>query len=238
VKGIYQVLLFAFLSSIIFFTYTYFAGSSFVISREVTNLIVPVKTLFKSYNSGLYSFPIFVDNFVIQQSFVASELQIQQWPAYILLIWLGIFISIGLAAITDLSRFWFVVGVVLFTILLVGLKLDYLVLFDRYDKVGLVVAFAIYFPSLYVFHFVKKDVSLLIRIGVNLLATLLFATIIYKFSYVSLPFLHLANYGIYVPLILTIIFTFMVGHEIISGLLRLNSGGALTGDGNGLYHFL
>jgi tetratricopeptide (TPR) repeat protein len=238
VKGIYQVLLFAFLSSIIFFTYTYFAGGSFVISREVTNLIVPVKTLFKSYNSGLYSFPIFVDNFVIQQSFVASELQIQQWPAYILLIWLGIFISIGLAAITDLSRFWFVVGVVLFTILLVGLKLDYLVLFDRYDKVGLVVAFALYFPSLYVFHFVKKDVSLLIRIGVNLLATLLFATIIYKFSYVSLPFLHLANYGIYVPVILTIIFTFMVGHEIISGLLRLISGGALTGDGNGLYHFL
>jgi lipopolysaccharide biosynthesis regulator YciM len=237
-KALYQVLLFVFLASMVFFAFTYISGSSFVINWEITNMVIPVKTLFDNYHLGLYTFPIFVDNFVIQQSFIASELQIHEWPAYMLLVWLGSFIIIGLSMITDLSRFWFLVCVILFTILLVGLKLDYLVLFDRYDKLGLGVAFVLYYPSLYIFHFVKKEVNLLKRIAVNFVATILFVIIIYKFSYVSLPFMHLANYGIYVPLILTIIFTFMIGHDIISGLLRLISGGALTSDGRSLYHFL
>jgi len=237
-KKLYRILLFILLGSILFYAFTYVSGNSFLISWEIVSIINPVKTLFKNYHLGLYSFPIYVDNYVVQQSFEASELQIHEWPAYILLIWLGVFLSFMLTLITDLSRFWFVVSVVLFTLLLIGLKLDYLVLFNQYSKVGLMVAFVLYYPTLYVFHFVKKDFSFLKRLGINLVATILFALIIYKFSHVNIPFLHLANYGIYVPLILTIIFTFMIGHEIISGLLRVIASGDLTGDKNGIYHFL
>ncbi len=237
-KTLYLILLFVFLGSIVFYTYTYLSGNGFVISWEVITSINPVKTLFQDYHLGLYDFPIFVDNYVIQQGFEASELQIHQWPAYVLLIWLGLFLSFILTLITDLPRFWFVVSVVIFTLLLIGLKLDYLVLFNQYNKMGLAVAFVLYYPTLYIFHFIKKDVDFLKRLGINLGATFIFAIIIYKFSSVSTPFLHLSNYGIYVPLVLTIIFTFIVGHEIISGLLRVIAGGALKGEKNAIYHFL
>jgi len=237
-KTLYIILLFIFLGSVAFYTYAYLSGNGFIISWEVMTSINPVKTLFQDYHLGFYDFPIFIDNYVIQQGFEASELQIHEWPAYMLLVWLGLFLSFLLTLITDLSRFWFVVSLVLFTLLLIGLKLDYLVLFNQYNKMGLAVAFVLYYPTLYIFHFIKKDVSFIKRLGINLGATLIFTIIVYKFSNVSTPFLHLSNYGIYVPLVLTIIFTFMVGHEIITGLLRVIAGGALKGEKNGLYHFL
>lgn len=236
-KTLYRVLLATFCISILMYATAYFIGSSYVINWEIATSVEPVKTLFDSYRLGIFEFPISIDNYVISQEFIASELQVNEWPAYLLLVWIGIFISIMLALITDLSRFWFVASVVLMTGLFVGLKLDYLMLFNLYEKIGLIIAFVLYFPALYIFHFVKQDIGFTPRLLTYLGATAIFALIIFYFSNVDIPFFHLVNYGIYVPLILTILFVFMVGHEIVSGFLRVITSGMLTGDKNGLVHF-
>ena len=123
-------------------------------------------------------------------------------------------------------------------VIFVGLKLDHLVLFNSYEKIGLFLAFALYLPSLYVFHFIKPDIKFTSRLAIHMGATVILGGVIYKFSGVSYPFLHMMNYGIYVPLILTIVFALMIGHEIIGGLLRIITYGALVGEKNGLVHFL
>lgn len=237
-KVLYQLLLIVFVGSILMYVLAYLAGSSFVINWEKETWIDPVNMLFDTYRLGVFEFPINIENYVISQSFIASELHINVWPAYVLLIWLGVFISILLAFITDLSRFWFVASVILLTVLFVGLKLDYLVLFNSYEKTGLIIVFLLYYPSLYFFHFVKTDIGFLPRLLTHLTATIIFALIVYFFSNVNLPFLHVINYGIYVPLILTILFAFIVGHEILSGFLRIITSGAVTGEKNSLVHFL
>jgi hypothetical protein len=106
---IYQILLSVFICSVIVYAFSYMAGSSVVISWEVENLIDPINTLLQSYRLGIFEFPININNYVISQSFIGSELSVNAWPAYILLIWLGIFFSLMLALVSDLSRFWFVV---------------------------------------------------------------------------------------------------------------------------------
>ena len=237
-KVIYKILLFVFFFSVLIYVFTYFLGSSFVINWEIETSIEPVKTLFESYKLGIFEFPISINNYVISQGFIASEFHVNEWPAYILLIWLGIFISIILALITDLSRFWFVVFVIIITVIFVGLKLDYLVLFNSYKKIGLVIAFVLYFPALYIFHFVKKEIGFIPRLLTHLCATAIFGVIIFNSSNVNYPFLHLVNYGIYIPLILTVLFAFIVGNEIVSGFLRIITSGGLAGDKNGLIHFL
>lgn len=237
-KVIYQLLLFVFVLSVMAYVFTYFSGSSFVINWEVNNVVNPVQTLFDSYRSGIFEFPIHINNYVISQGFIASELQVNEWPAYLLLIWLGIFISIILTLITDLPRFWFVASVVLLTVLFIGLKLDYLVLFNSYSKIGLGIAFVLYYPALYIFHFVKQDIGHVPRFLIHMGATLIFGVLIFYYSHVDLPFLHLVNYGIYVPLALTILFAFMVGHEIVSGFLRIITSGTLVGEKSGLIHFM
>ncbi|MCG8311291.1 MAG: hypothetical protein MI975_28140 [Cytophagales bacterium] len=237
-KTFYRALLLTFVASVLIYLLAYLGGSAMVIHWETEHVIAPVKTLFETYRLGIFEFPIYVDNYTITQSFVGSGLKVNEWPAYVLLTWLGIFICIVLALISDLGRFWFVASVILLTVLFVGLKLDYLVLFNSYEKIGLIVAVLLYYPSLYVFHFVKKEIGFLPRFATHLLATILFALIVRYFSQVNLPFLHLVNYGIYVPLILTILFAFMIGHEIMSGFLRVVTSGSVTGEKNGLVHFL
>jgi len=216
----------------------YFLGSSLVIQWELENIIKSVPTVWDTYWIGMYQFPITVDNYLISQNFTASELQVNVWPAYVLLAWIAVFLSVVLTFMPKLSRFWFVVSVVLFTLLLIGMKLEYLMLFNSYEKYGIAIGMALYYPLLYLFHFLRPNTSVSVRLASFLGATAVFAVIIYQFSHVPLPFLHMANYGIYVPLILTILFCFMVGHEIVSGLLAVISGSGLTGEKGGLYHFL
>lgn len=237
-RSIYRFLLLIFSVAILLYAFAYIRGSAYVINWEITNLIQPVNTLFASYHLGMFQFPIYVDNFVIMQNFAASDLQIHTWPAYALLIWLAVFISFILALMTDLPRFWFMASAILVTLLLVGLKLDYLVLFNQYNQVALVVAFVLYFSPLYIFHFLKKHTGFGFRLIVQLSVTAIFAFIIYKFSAVNLPFFHLVNYGIYVPLILTVLFIFMTGHEIVSAFLRVVSSNVLFGDKRSIFHFL
>jgi len=237
-KTLYQGLLFVFCASILVYIITYFIGSSFVINWEYETTIKPVKMLFDTYRVGIFEFPIHVNNYVITKGFVASELQVNELPAYILLLWLAVFISIILALITDLNRFGFIASVIIILVIFVGLKFDHLVLFNSYQKTGLFLAIMLYLPSLYIFHFVKPDVKFAIRLATHVAATIILGAVIYKFSGVSYPFLHLMNYGIYVPFILTIVFTFMIGHEIIGGVLRIITSGALVGEKNGLVHFL
>lgn len=237
-KQLYQLLLLIFLCSIVAYVIAYLNGSSLIIGWEVESMVDPVRTFFDSYRSGLYEYPIMIDNYVISQSFFASELRVLTWPAYILAVWFGIFISIIMALATRLSRFWFVVSVIMLTGMFVGLKLDYLVLFQSYEKIGVAVAICLFFPPLYIFHFVKREAGILIRIAAFMVASAIFALIIYFFSDVPLPFLHLVNYGIYVPLILTILFAFIIGHEILSGFLRVITAGTFTGDKNAIVHFL
>jgi hypothetical protein len=237
-KTLYQVLLFALVTSMIVFAFAYALGNNFLIEWEITNIISPVQTLFDSYYLGLYHFPIYVDNYVIQQGFEASELQILNWPAILLMAWLAFFFSFMLALITDLPRFWFVVAVVLFTAALLVLRLDYLILFGRYDKSALIIAFLLFYPSLYYFHFVNTDVPVFKRLIAYLLATVIFGLIIFQFSTIESPVLHVANYGIYVPLIITVVFTFMVGHDVIGALLQIVAHGSGKGDSSSSYHFL
>ncbi len=224
--------------AVLVYVFAYFSGSSFVIDWEVENVVHPVTTQFDSYRLGIFQFPILLDNYVITQSYVASDLRVNTLPAYLLLAWLGLLVSIMMALITDLSRFWFVAAVVLLTVLFVALNLDHLLLFGSYKKVGIIMAFVLYFPSLYVFHFIKKQIGFLPRLATHLAATVIFALTVYFFSGVPLPFLHLANYGIFVPLLLTVLFAIMVGNEIITGFLRVITSGALAGEKNSLVHFL
>ena len=71
-----------------------------------------------------------------------------------------------------------------------------------------------------------------------LVITLVFSGIIAFYAQVPKPFLHLASFGFYTPLLLTIVFIFMVGHEIVSTLLQIIANSGQTKTGRNLFHFL
>ena len=168
---IYLVLLSFLAMAIVCYGVAYLVGSSLVIHWELENIIKSVPTDWDSYWIGMYQFPIVVDNYLISQNFTASGLQVNVWPAYLLIGWMAIFLSVILTFMPKLSRFWFVVSVVLFTLLLIGLKLEYLMLFNSYEKYGIAIGMALYYPLLYLFHFLRPNTPVLVRLASFLGAT-------------------------------------------------------------------
>ncbi len=236
-KNLYKFLLLMLGAAILFYGIAYFAGSSFIIHWETQNQISPVKMTYDSYRVGLFEFPITIDNYVIAQQFFASDLQVNAWPSCLLLLWMGFFISMVMALIPQLGRFWFILSLGLVALFFAGLRLDFLLMFTAYSRAGLIAALVLYLVPLYIFHFVRKNVSFSKRLITFLAVTIVFALLIHQFARAPMPFLHLTNYGIFVPLLLTVLFVFMTGHEIISGVLKVvSSGGGINK--NSLMHFL
>ena len=67
---------------------------------------------------------------------------------------------------------------------------------------------------------------------------LLIALIIFQFAEVNQPFLHLANFGITGFLVLSLIFIFLIGHEIVFLILYLVTQSKGEAGGNNATHFI
>ncbi len=237
-KGLYLVSLGVLTLAILFFTMAYFNGASLIIEWLHQTGLKTVTILFDHYNVGLYDFPLKVESLAITQSFMPSDLLIHDWPAMILVVILALGFTILITLITTLNRFWYLIGMGLFTGILIFFKLDMLHFFGSYNKAGLIAALILFYPASYYFHFSAPGSSLVKRLFIFLIAMILFGLFIWIFADVNHKVLYLVNYGIYIPLALTILFIFIVGHEIISSLLTSISSTGNTKGKNHLFHFI
>jgi len=218
-KRIFQLLLMLLGASVVLWLFGYFYGARLLIQWETISKITTIPLLLDTWEFLGIPMSITVDQFLITQVFEGSDLEMVTWPAAVLLTVLASSLVVGLSLAVNLNRFWFLTSQVAFIFILVGFKLEQLLLFDRTDKVALILAFALYLPVGYYFHSLGENVRLSIRLLVYGLITALFAGIIHYFSGVEHPFLYLANYGIVIPLILTAVFILFTGHEVIYGFL-------------------
>ncbi len=235
-KQIYQIFILLLAASLIYYLVGYFWSSKLVIQWETISQIKAVPLVLEHFSFGGIPLGISADFYAITQVFEGSDLQLSTWPAHLLLISIALSLVLGLSICTDLSRFWFLVSQIIFIFILVGFKLEQLLLFDRTDKLALILAFVLYLPAGYYFH-ITKSVGLLPRILWYFLITLIFGAVIYFFSGVSTPFLYLVSYGITVPIAITVIFILFTAHEIIYGFLYLITRSNTPQSTNSFIHF-
>jgi len=220
-KRLFQTLLALFCAAVFTWLLCSIWSSRLVIQWETISKISTLDLLLQSWEYGSVPMDLKVDQYLITQIFEGSDLELVHWPALILLSVIGLCLVIGLSLAVDLGRFWFLVSQVAFIFMMVGFKLEQLLLFNRTDKVALILAFLLFLPASYYFHALKKDTPLSLRLATFTVITMVFAAIIYFYSGVSHPYLYLVNYGIPIPIALTVIFIVFTGHEIIYGFLVL-----------------
>jgi len=230
-------LLVIFLAAIFFLIVGIIQGESFVIDWQVLNIREPIDVIFHSFKKGFFNFDITGQNFILFQKFQGSLLQVNIAGTYFFLSLFFLAVIIYLSTVTALNRFWYIVAMGLFIIFMVNLKLEQLLLFDRIDRIPLIVSFCVYLPVSYYFHAINSNVGFLWKILAFTGITALFGIIIYFGAGVGHPFLFVANYGILGPLIITCAFILMISHEIISGFIYLITS-STTGNKNSLRHFL
>lgn len=220
-KLLYQFILAVFFVSIVYATVSYATGHSAIFDWELISVEEPIKVEVNSFKKGLFQFSTSVENYVLTQRMQGSELKVNVTAAWIMLIQLLIGVTFSLTLISTLPRFWYLVGMVIFIAFMVNLRMENLAVFGLYNKTALIISFIIFLPGSYYFHAVNPHADLLGRLAGFAGLVALFGIIIALFSQVSNPVLYLINYGIFGPLLITLVFILMISHEIVNGFIYL-----------------
>ena len=177
------------------------------------------------------------NSYVVRQNFLGSELQINLWPAHVLLVLVSIGLSVALSVVSSLGRLWYLLGMGLFCILVVSLRLEQVLLFGSIDKTGDVLIFLLFLPLSYYFHAVKPTIVLLRRFIAFLALFILVGLLVHLFAEVSNPFLYITNYGLPAFIGLSFLLIILVSPEIIAGILYLVTASNSEHSSKSLTHF-
>lgn len=188
------------------------------------------------FQKGPFDFTVRGNNYVIFQRQLGSMLETDVTVAYAYALFVAIFVIGMLAIISTLSRFYYLVGMGLFILLVVSISPEVLGVLGQYGKTFTIIVLALYcLPSFYIFYF-KTSTSFAVRTGVFAAITLLTWAIIYFFAATPLPFLFIGTYAAEVGLIASALFIITVSHEIVAGFLYAVSQG--NRKSKSLNHFL
>ena len=232
-RNFFLALLTIFSITIIWYLYAHFNGAALVIGWDTISQLDRVELVVDSFQVGLFEFNTTAENFVLNHYFQGSSLEVNPITSYLFLLLQSICLVVVLAVLPTFKRFWYIVGMVVFMAILLNFKLEQLQLFGQANNTALILILLLYIPLSYYFHAFNSRIGFFARLITFSALTILMAVMIYYFAQVNHPFLYLSAYGFFVPLIISVIFIFMVAHEIVVSFLFITSGTK-----NNIIHFL
>ena len=192
-------------------------------TNQIESESIPV--VVDSFNNFLYDFNVEVNQYLIFNSFDASKLQIIPWSWNLFLIFYGIAISLIVTAISTIEkRLYYYIGITLFSFLLIGLRIDALILFGSKNPYLIGVLVIPYLALSYYLHAFADHVGMFKRILSFLLLTTVLGFVSLKFSSLANPSVHLADYAAMGASALTILYILSVSHDNIWLIIKLTSG--------------
>lgn len=232
----YKIFLGIFVSCLLLLIYALLTGSSNIIDYEILLQSETVPVVVDTIEVFPFNMDVKVDAIIFNEWFGGTDLKISPFITYVYLFltWSG-FIAL-MAVSTNLKGFWYYFGTALLIVFVLSLRVEILELFGTTNQVGVIIALIIFLPLSYYFHSFAKYASPGRRILAFTVASLIFGGIILVGSNIEDPLLHFATYSLPSPIIITVIFIFMVAHEILAGLLSAVTSGNM-GEGN-WKHFL
>ncbi|MBO9701474.1 MAG: hypothetical protein J7604_14790 [Sporocytophaga sp.] len=224
-------------ASIYFFT-GWYLEDKLVIQWEVDSNAETLNTPVDTFVKHLFKYTVESDSYLLSQTFKGSNLHLYPLTSYI---YFGLSVAailLLLTTFTYLDLIWYGAAMLVFTLFLSTLKTDLLGVFKIYGNQFLAGMLVIYLIPSYYFQAFKKNTAFSIRLGVFTIITLILGIIIGKFSDVSNPFYYMANFGIAVPIALTMLFLFLISFEIINSFVFLTAGSKNMSGKNSILNFI
>jgi len=225
-----------FIFSLLFLWFSYFRAPAPALMWEYVEEQQLKEAPVHQFQLGPFDFTIQSDSYLIFERLLGSDLKPDHVSSYVFLGVLIAAVIMLLSVVTTLSRFWFFAGAGMFILFVASLRLEVLQLFGRTDKVFTVAVLLAYVPVSYYLNAVKSSASFLFRLFVLTAITLVFGVLVYFFSGVAKPFLHLSTTGITAAILFAVIFIMMVAHEILAGFIYVVS--SAKRPAKSLQHFL
>ncbi len=225
-----------FILSLLFFAYGYLKGPSAVIDWETYQHQHNLETVSHTFEVGNFELSVPIESFLTFEYLNGSSLKPTTFASYFFLFTVLACCLVMLAIITTLERFWFIVGMGLFILFAVSLRLEVLRLFDFSGRTIPILIMGVYVLIGFYFNTLRPASSFLLRLIVFTLPTILLGIVIHFFAAVDYPFLHLATAGYLPGLILSVVFILMIAHEIMASFVYVTSSG--TSSSKSLRHFM
>lgn len=218
-----------FLFSLIALWFFYFQGPYGIIDWEKIQEQKVIETTVHTFQLGPFQLSVPAESYVIREYLKGSDIHHNFAASYIFLGVLAFSIIVMLTIITTLERFWYLVGMSLFIIFLVALRLEVLMLFGVQGLTVPIIVMALYGLLSYYFKSIRPSVSFIIRLASFMALTIVLVVAITLFASVPFPMLHLLITGYTPALILSILFIIMVAHEILSSFVFITGQGGMSG---------
>ncbi len=224
-----------FILSLLLLWYSYFVSTEAVIHWEKFHDQQTIETTSHTFQVGNFEFSVPIESYLSYEYFNGSSLEPNVFALYAFVAMLVIASIVLLSVITTFEKFWYFIGTGLFILFVVSLRLDVLRLFGLTWQWTTIATLIVYVLTSFYFNSFHPSASFTVRLLTFLLITVVFGILIYFFSGVAYPFLHLSVTG-YIPgIILSVIFMIMIAHEILASFIYLTSQGSTSS--KSLQHF-
>lgn len=213
------------------------AGHHLVLDWYLTSETETARVPLENIPIGLFELEIPADVYLVKQHFEGSTWIIRPWSGVVYLVLLFIFYSVLLSVATYLPRFWYLVAMSVFIGLLISMRLEQLLLFGWYDYKPLGIAIVLFLPLSYYFHSFKSYVPFVQRLLAFFGAFVLLGAIVYFAADVKNPFYTLAQYNFSAPVLISVVFAVLVGHEVVYFILKMITRGKPQPGSKNWVHF-
>ncbi len=232
-KLIWYGLILLFICSFALVWYNYEQGAASVIDWNTIQEQKILESTVHSFEVGPFQLSVPADNYVIMEYYNGGNIQVNMWMSLAFTFVLICSAIIILTVITMLDRFWYFVGMALFILFVVSLRLEVLTIFGQRNQIPTIIILSCYVVFSFYFQALNKSIVFVKRLITFLFLTLVTALVIYYYSAVEYPMLHLAVTGYSAGLILSVLFILMVAHEIPAAFVYIAS----QGNSKSLRHF-
>jgi len=239
-RALYVALLLLFLASIGAFIFAYIYGDLYTIGWDATGEWKTIALQLDTLSVNQFNIPQESEQFLLLKRFTANDISIHPWISYTYLGIILIAFVIFLTVVSYLELWLYIVGMAFFLFFIVSMQTEQLGILGMYNKTPTIIFILIFAGLTYYFNAFKKDTNLFVRIACLSITSAYFIASIVFASEISLPLLYVANYSIAIPIIISILFMFIVGYDIIQFLVVVTSYGKsdFKTKGNSIWNFI
>lgn len=235
-KIFWLILMVLFFSSLVFMWSGYFRVPQGLTDWHTHQAQKTVESITHTFEVGNVEFAVPIESYATVEYFYAGPLKINTLSSYIFVAVLATMSILIFAVITTFSRFWYYVGTGLLVLFIVSMRLDVLELFGQRNFIATLVTVIAFASVSFYFNAFNTAATFTVRVLSFLLLTAGLGIVIYYFSAIEHPFLYLSVSSFVPALMLTIVFIFMIAHEIIAGFVYLTSQSSTSS--KSLQHFV
>ena len=226
------------LLSIIFFVFKSLDPLANVIRWNVLSEVAEIPTVIDFLRIDQWQYGVTVPSQLVTENFIASVMETDMLTVQLFWLFALLGLSILVAALTTLPRFWYLAAMILFILLLAFARPETLGVFGEGSRTLFLLTVILYGGLSYYFHAFRPDLGISIRIAGMLAVSAALAVLVSFASPLPFPALAAISYSLPFWLLLTTLFLLVISTEIMALLVWISTTGSGKTGKSGFVNFL